>query len=297
MKKAVWDDIILYNCPVNGVSLTLCPRVRRLCRHWGNVWKFAAKAVPKVEWMSAKADRGISMEKIAIVEDTKAEKETLTAYLERYKTVKNETFVWKYFDSAFDFLESRENFDIVFMDIMLPGMTGMEAAQKLRRFNSDIIIIFVTNMTSFAVKSYEVDALDYIVKPVSYERVDFKLTKALGMIRAKGEVSLVINDSEEGIVRISSGQLYYIEVTGHRLRYCTDKGDFYEYGTLSKRADELSGYNFARCNACYLVNLRYIFSVSGYSLVMKNGDELKISQPKKKEFMEKLANFMGQGKC
>ena len=152
-------------------------------------------------------------------------------------------------------------------------------------------------MTSFAIKSYEVDALDYIVKPVSYERVDFKLTKALGMIRAKGEVPVVINSSDEGIVRISSGQLYYIEVTGHRLRYCTEKGDFFEYGTLIRRVDELAKSNFVRCNACYLVNLRYIFSVNGYSLVMKNGDELRISQPKKKEFMEKLANYMGQGKC
>lgn len=237
------------------------------------------------------------MERIAIVEDSSDEKAALTGCLEKYRTQKHESISWTCFDNAFDFLESRERFDMVFLDIMLPGMTGMEAAQKIRKYDEEIIIIFVTNMTSFAVKSYEVDALDYILKPISYERVDFKLTKALGMIRSRCETSMVINNLEGGIVRISSGQIYYIEVTGHKLRYCTEKGSFYEKGTLSQKAEILENYNFAKCNACYLVNLRYIFSVNGYYLEMKNGDQLRISQPKKKEFIGKLANYMGQGKC
>lgn len=237
------------------------------------------------------------MERIAVVEDSLEEKEALTACLERYKTQKHENIGWTCFDSAFDFLESKGRFDMVFLDIMLPGMTGMEAAQKLRKYDSDIIIIFVTNMSSFAVKSYEVNALDYILKPISYERMEFKLEKALGIIRSRCETSLTINNLDGGLVRISSGQVYYIEVTGHRLRYCTEKGSFYEKGTLSHVAEILEHYNFARCNACYLVNLRHIFAVNGYYLEMKNGDKLRISQPKKKEFIGKLANYIGQGKC
>lgn len=237
------------------------------------------------------------MERIAIVEDSSAEREALVSCLERYKIQKNENIRWTCFESAFDFLESKEPFDIVFFDIMLPGMTGMEAAQKLRKYDSDVIIMFVTNMSSFAVKSYEVNALDYILKPIAYERVEFKLSKALGIIRSRCEISLVINNLDGGIVRISSGQIYYMEVTGHKLRYCTDMGTFYEKGSLSQKAELLEGYNFARCNACYLVNLRHIFSVNGYYLEMRNGDNLRISQPKKKEFMGKLANYIGQGKC
>lgn len=237
------------------------------------------------------------MERIAVVEDSQEEKKALISCLERYKTRKNENIKWICFDSAFDFLESRERFDMVFFDIMLPGMTGMEAAKKLREFDNDIIIIFVTNMSSFAVKSYEVDALDYILKPITYERVEFKMTKALGMIRSRGGTSLAIHDLEGRLVRISSAEIYYIEVTGHKLRYCTEKGSFYEKGTLSQKAEILENYNFARCNACYLVNLRHIFSVNGYYLEMRNGDSLRISQPKKKEFIGKLANYMGQGRC
>ena len=237
------------------------------------------------------------MGKIAIVEDTQEEKKNLTACLENYKVQMHENISWVCFENAYDFLESRERFDIVFFDIMLPGMNGMEAAEKLREYDNDIIIIFTTNMTSFAVKSYEVDALDYILKPISYERVEFKLTKALNLIRARGETSVAINNEDGKLIRISSGQIYYIEVTGHKLAYHTEKGTFCEKGSLSQLAETLEHYNFARCNACYLVNLRYIFAVDGYFLEMKNGDRLKISQPKKKEFVGKLANYMGQGKC
>lgn len=80
------------------------------------------------------------MERIAVVEDSPAEKKALTACLERYKTQKHESIAWTCFDSAFDFLESRERFDMVFLDIMLPGMNGMEAAQKIRKYDTDIII-------------------------------------------------------------------------------------------------------------------------------------------------------------
>ena len=237
------------------------------------------------------------MGKIAVVEDTQEEKKNLIVCLEKYRAQMHENISWVCFENAYDFLESKERFDIVFFDIMLPGMNGMEAAEKLREYDSDIIIIFTTNMTSFAVKSYEVDALDYILKPISYERVEFKLTKALNLIRARGETSVAINNEDGKLIRISSGQIYYIEVTGHKLAYHTEKGIFYEKGSLSQLAETLEHYNFARCNACYLVNLRYIFAVDGYFLEMKNGDRLKISQPKKKEFVGKLANYMGQGKC
>ncbi len=237
------------------------------------------------------------MTRIAIVEDTEREKQHLISCLEQYKRKKNPYFEYICFENAYDFLESRERFDIAFLDIMLPRMTGMEAAQKLRAMNNDIIIIFITNMTSFAVKGYEVDALDYIVKPYTYERLEFKLTKALSMAQAKEESTVVINPMNGGIFRIGSGAICYIEVSGHKLRYCTDMGEYFENGTLRKRAENLADCNFVKCNSCYLVNMKRILAVNGYDLTMDNGDVLKISQPKKKEFMEKLANYMGQGAC
>ena len=77
-----------------------------------------------------------------------------------------------------------DDYDIVFMDIELPGINGMEAAHRLREIDQQVILIFVTNMAQFAVKGYEVDALDYIIKPAQYGPLSIKLDRAAQRWRA-----------------------------------------------------------------------------------------------------------------
>ncbi len=232
---------------------------------------------------------------IAVVEDGDREAAELTHCLKKYEAEHNEKFSYARFCDATSFLEYRESVDIVFLDIMLPDITGIEAARMLRKFNDKTIIIFVTNMAQFAIQSYEVDAFDYILKPVTYDRITKKLNTALGIIRAKTDKMLVISQSG-GFVQISSDQVYYIEVRGHKLCYHTEKGRFSEYGSLGELEEQLREMNFMRCNSCYIVNPKYISSVSGLIVKMMNGDELKISQPKRKSFIDSLTFWMRQGK-
>ncbi len=234
------------------------------------------------------------MVKIAIVEDNDAAANKLLEYLQRYAAENGEQFTYARYGEANTFLEEKERtFDIVFMDIMLPGISGMEAATRLRKSNTQTILIFVTNMTNYAIKSYEVDALDYIVKPITYKRVVFKLRKALQIVSASEGKLLMIHD-HPGPVQLSSNEIYYVEIRQHRLTYHTVRGEYTETGSLKGLREELTPYHFACCNACYLVNLKHIFRVKGFILTMTNGDELKISQPKRKEFMSDLANYLGQ---
>lgn len=236
------------------------------------------------------------MTDIAIVEDSDEEAEKLLTCLKRYAEENNEQFSYRRYTEASSFLEERNfTFDIVFMDIMLPGVNGMEAAMRMRRTNAQTVLIFVTNMTSYAIKSYEVDALDYIVKPISYKRVVFKLRKALQIVSTNGGKVIVIHD-KQGPVQVSSGEIYYVEIRKHRLTYHTERGEYTEIGSLKGIREILEPYNFACCNACYLVNLKYIFRVKGLILMTTSGEELKISQPKRKDFMNALANYLGQGK-
>ena len=107
------------------------------------------------------------MYKFAIVEDNEAAAEKLAGFLERYANENNEVFEIIKFHDALDFLDGyRTVYDAVFMDIEMPGIDGMEAAHRLRRLDQKVILVFVTNMASYAVKGYEVNATDYIVKPV-----------------------------------------------------------------------------------------------------------------------------------
>lgn len=238
------------------------------------------------------------MIKIAIVEDDEEEAKTLLNCIERYMNEKQNKLNCTRFYDAESFLNSQTAFDMVFMDIMLPNQTGMEAAFKLRQRDNNIVIIFVTTMAQFALKGYEVNALDYILKPVSYERFTLKMQKAIEIIKSNSAQFFVVNDVK-GVVKVSSSEVYYIDVAGHKLTWHTVNGNYSEYGSLSDLEAMLNSHNFMRCNACYLVNPNYIARVNsiGQTVVLANGEELKISQPKRKAFLTELTNWLGQGKC
>jgi DNA-binding LytR/AlgR family response regulator len=106
-----------------------------------------------------------------------------------------------------------------------------------------------------------------------------------------------VNDTKNGSVQIETNQLYYIEVCGHKLAYHTENGVAYEYGSLSNLETLLKGNHFMRCNSCYLVNPKFIEKINSNELlvVMKNGETLKISQPRRKSFISELTNWLGQG--
>lgn len=236
------------------------------------------------------------MVNIAVVEDDKNEASMLLDCLERYKQEKESDYAVEYFGSAVSFLEKASFFDLVFMDIMMPHMTGMEAAVCMRKSNSRTLLIFITHTAQFAIRGYEVDALDYVMKPVSYERVTMKLGKALRILQASKGIMLSINDLS-GTVYISSDEVYYIDVRGHKRTFHTQKGDYCDYGSLTDIEAQLKTYNFMRCNACFLLNPNYIHKINGYIVKMANGDELKISQPKRKAFVDNYTNYLGQRKC
>lgn len=237
------------------------------------------------------------MIKIAIVEDDLTEQQRLLKHLEHYAKDRNEPFQFFLYNNAFDFLSAAESFDIAFLDIMLPHLTGMEAAVKLRRYNSRMIIIFVTTMAQFAIKSYEVDALDYIIKPVTYERLTLKLQKAIRIIQSNSGGTLTVNDPR-GMVTCYTNDILYVEVRGHKLTYHTADHLLSEYGSLSDLEKVLKTYDFMRCNACYLVNPKHIRQVNSKELtvLLSNGEALKISQPRRKGFIHEFTNYLGQGK-
>lgn len=232
------------------------------------------------------------MFRIGIVEDHAAAADKLRSYLERYGAENGENFNISVFSDALEFLDSYKRiYDMVFMDIELPFIDGMEAARRLRNVDQQVILIFVTNMARYAVKGYEVDAMDYLVKPVHYGDFELKLRRALGRREAGQEAILVVRQS--GFLRLRLREIRYIEVRGHTLIFHTETEQVKGSGTLLETEEKLKDRGFLRCNKCYLVNQMHIAAVQGYTLVMTGGEELQISRPRKKSFMSELAKAMG----
>lgn len=230
--------------------------------------------------------------KVAIVEDTLAEAALLKEYFDKFSKERNIGFDITHFDSGETFIDQyRPIYDIIILDIGLPNLNGMEVATALRQVDSFTTIVFVTNMAQFAVKGYEVNAFDFVVKPVSYANFALKMQRVLTNLRNRQDTDLLISTGDT-VQRISSAQVKYIEVSGHNIIIHTTSGNIASYGTLKKLEESLNGKVFVRCNNCYLINLNYVTAIKG-QVVLVDKEELQISRPKKKAFVQALNDYIG----
>ena len=180
------------------------------------------------------------------------------------------------------------------MDIGLPGISGMEAAEMLRTRDAETLLIFVTDLAQFAVKGYEVDALDFVVKPVNYQSLSMRLDRAVRILKRREHGSVYLS-TKHGARVIPIASLVYVEVRGHNLEYhVEDEQTIKIRGTIAKLEEEMgSARRFIRISNSCLVNADHIRSVDGNTVRMSNGDELPISRTKKKAALEALAAYFG----
>ncbi|WP_320930852.1 response regulator [Hungatella sp.] len=161
---------------------------------------------------------------IAIVEDEAFYVQQIQNYMERYRQESRREISVTVYSDGEDILDNyKGDYDIILMDIQMRFMDGMTAAKNIRKLDDAVVIMFITNMTQYAVQGYEVDALDYIIKPVEYFAFSQKLEKAVGRIRRRKRFYVTI-PVEDGIQKLDVSSIYYIEARGHQAVYKTDSG-------------------------------------------------------------------------
>lgn len=230
--------------------------------------------------------------RIAVVEDEKAYRNTLLTYLKEFQKETGTDIEIKEFENGNQIMwDYRPYYDAVFMDIEMPGMDGMEAARCIRKVDEQVVIVFITNVARYAVQGYEVGALDFIVKPVTYTSFKMKMQKIVRQTKRNQETSITLIRNDE-MYKIPSSSVYYVEVSNHQLVYHTDQGEFAVWKSLKSVEKSLESMHFAKCNSCYLVNLLHVQAVK-IDTVLVGKDELKISRGRKNEFMKAVADYMG----
>ena len=231
---------------------------------------------------------------IAIVEDEKEMSNCLRDYLIKFFNEENISIDISIFDNGNIFLEKYKlNYNLIFLDIKMPSIDGMEVAQKIRKIDKNVMIIFVTSLAQYAIKGYEVNAFDYILKPIDFYNFKLKMSRTLSFLNNNNRSFVV--EYKNVIKRISVDELMYIEIYDHRLYFHLNNNEnISSYGTMKTYIDLLKNDSFMLCNQCYFVNLKYVREVtSDYVLVGEN--KLSISRPKRQEFIHALNNYLSSG--
>lgn len=235
------------------------------------------------------------MIKIAFCDDDCSVLNSLHELLVLYRAKKNDNIDDYTFHNPLDLIAEIERgtrFDILFLDVLMPGENGIDAATEIRNYDKNTKIIFLTSSTEFAVQSYTVNAFYYQLKPICTESFFRLMDSVLSQCQKDQATSLILH-CKTGITRIEPAQLEYCEVIHQTLFLHLTSGKVLECtGSLNELCRQLVPYgSFLRPHRSYLVNLEYIQNLSYRAITMSSLAEIPIPRGKYNEIKNAFLEY------
>lgn len=240
------------------------------------------------------------MLQIAVCDDNIDELSNMVQLIDLYRTSRHLNCEHAVFPNGFELvsaLEKGKRFDIYCLDIMMPGFTGIDAAKEIRTFDKTAPILFFTSSPEFALESYSVKAINYVLKPISKEKLFFTFDELLEQIKAKEEEDAVIVKSNEGIQKILIANLAFAEVIGRNVLYHLRSGKVFECTEpFSSVCDSLLKYGcFIKPHRSFLVNMQYVDTIENHQITLQTLSAVPVAQGKAKEIKQQYLNYQMEG--
>lgn len=235
------------------------------------------------------------MLQIAICDDEQFYREKIQRRLEDYLKKHDLSYEISLFISGEEFLEKSENYvkyDIVFMDINMNEIDGIQTAMQMRTFHSETYIVLITAFINYVLEGYKVNAVRYMMK----DTLDTAMTECMDAILQKMQIAQVTFPFMEGERRLYTDNILYVESQRHKLTFYymeEQMVDYHIYDKLDIIEQRLQGYGFLRIHKSYLVNMRHIRKVSNYIVYLDTGEELPVPRLKFQTVKEEFVAYRG----
>lgn len=240
---------------------------------------------------------------IAICDDDRKDAEKLETLVNGYMSQSPFSYEIKKYRSGEELLESSETFDLLFLDIALGGMNGIEVGKKIRESSRGLKIIYTTSYKQFCKQAVNrVHAFAYLVKPVTKDKIDRQLEEILSCIQEEHEDKETVafeimeitekGELESRIKDFEVDDIFYFEYFNRKIKIKLEKEEYFFKDKMKDLADKMQLHNFETCHQCFLVNLRHVKKIKGYEVFLNNNDIIPVSQKRSAEFRKKLNTFI-----
>jgi DNA-binding LytR/AlgR family response regulator len=240
------------------------------------------------------------MLQIVLCDDNIDELSNMVQLLDQYKASRHLNCEYTVFSNGVELisaLDKGKRFDIYCLDIIMPGLTGIDVAAEVRAFDKSAPILFFTSSPEFALESYSVKAINYVLKPITKEKLFFTFDDMLEQIKVSKKDDSIVVKSNEGIQKILLSNLIFAEVIGRNVLYHLLSGKVIECTeSFSVACDNLLKYgNFIKTHRSFIVNMQFVDTIENNQVTLQTLASVPVAQGKAKEIKQQYLNYQMEG--
>jgi len=247
-------------------------------------------------YISGKLRKEVSSVRIAICDDEKICRDSIAGYIAQFDADGLEMTVTE-FGSGEEIIrayESGQTYDVVFLDVEMPGASGVDAGRTIRETDAGALLIFVTGHTKYVPEAFRLQSFQFLVKPLEQKVFIKEFTRAVQTYKKmKSKYKIVCKGNE---ITLEIKDIIHIETSGRHLKAVTANAAYEYWGNISAEEKRFAPCDFVRCHRAYLVNMHYIRNLNKNLFVLSNGGEIPISKQLKNQTVERYNKFIS-GVC
>ena len=229
---------------------------------------------------------------VAIVDDEKVIREQIKKLVVKYEPDCNA----KTYETGEELLAEGKKYDVVFLDIQMEGMNGIDTARALREKQEDMVVIFITGVKEYVFEAFDVSAFHYLLKPVEEKKFSevFERAKKEVKKRTTQEQKNIFIKNRNRSFTINWDNILYIENRGKKVEIHTGNEIIETYASMNDLEKQLGG-NFYRCHRGYLVNMAHIAEYENDSISLNNGENIFMAKERYNEFVKEYMRYLRNG--
>lgn len=231
--------------------------------------------------------------RIAVVEDENEQYEYVNKLLYKWSEQGGESISVTHVTCAEEYLISYnqpDTFDVLFLDVYMKQMNGMELAKEIRKYDREVQIVFLTGVSDYVFEGYEIGAVRYLLKPIEQEKLGETMAVVLEKLKQRSDDYISFKYQGE-MIRLLRSDIYYVEVYGHYLRMVTKTDTFEWKDSLQSMRSKLDTRRFAEANRSTIVNMEYVNKITREECLLEDGTCIHVSKGAYKGLNEAFMKF------